>query len=62
MPDPAADTPLAAQLRLAGYDLPAETLAELDRAHPLLLAMLARLGAAPPEAEAATVFHPDRQA
>lgn len=51
--------PLAEALRLAGHDLPTETLRALDPGHALLRAMLARLGATPPEAEPAPVFRPD---
>lgn len=56
-----ADTPppVAEALRLAGHDLPPETLRSLDEGHARLQAMLARLGAVPPEAESAIVFHPD---
>lgn len=58
----APEPPVAAPLRLAGYDLSTETLASLDAGHALLQAMLARLGAPPPAAEPATAFLPDRQA
>ncbi len=56
-----ADTPppVADALRLAGYDLPPETLRSLDEGHARLQAMLARLGATPPEAEPASIFRPD---
>lgn len=57
-PMPAAPPPVAAPLRLAGYDLPDETLARLDQGHALLQAMLAHLGHLPPEAEPAPVFRP----
>jgi hypothetical protein len=60
MPKP--EPPVATALRLAGHDLPPETLASLDRGHALLQAMLARLGAIAPEGEPATTFAPDRQA
>lgn len=56
-----ADTPppVAEALRLAGHDLPPETLHALDEGHARLQAMLARLGVAPPEAEPASTFRPD---
>ncbi|WP_270934181.1 hypothetical protein [Falsiroseomonas oryzae] len=59
MPDAKPEPPIATLLRQAGYDLPAATLADLDRAHGLLQAMLARLPGTAAEAELATVFHPD---
>jgi hypothetical protein len=51
--------PVAEALRLAGHDLPLETLRALDTGHALLQAMLARLGASEPEAAPALVFRPD---
>jgi len=51
--------PVAKALRLAGYDLPPDTLASLDSGHALLQAMLARLGATAPDAEPAMAFRPD---
>jgi hypothetical protein len=59
MPDPAPEPPIAALLRAAGYDPPAATLADLDHAHALLLAMLARSAGVPPDAESAITFRPD---
>jgi hypothetical protein len=56
-----ADTPLpvAEALRLAGHDLPPETLRALDAGHARLQAMLARLGQTAPEGEPASIFRPD---
>jgi hypothetical protein len=50
--------PLAALLRRAGHDLPADTVADLAQGHALLEAMVALLPAQPPSAEPATVFRP----
>jgi hypothetical protein len=50
--------PLAALLRRAGHDLPAETVADLAQGHALLDAMVALLPPQPPAAEPATVFRP----
>jgi hypothetical protein len=51
--------PIADALRLAGHDLPPQTLLSLDGGHALLQAMLARLGATAAEAEQAATFRPD---
>ncbi len=51
--------PVAEALRLAGHDLPPETVQALDAGHAKLQAMLARLGGTPPEAEPACIFRPD---
>lgn len=59
MPAPVEPPTLAQLLRRAGYDLPPATIAELQRAHELLQAMLARLNAGAPESEPATTFRPD---
>ncbi len=58
MPETPAE-PLAALLRRAGFDLPAEAVADLARGHELLEAMLGKLGATAAEAEPATIFRPE---
>jgi hypothetical protein len=60
MSDLDPEPPLAAILRRAGYELPAEALVDLDQGYRLLEAMLARLGNTAPQAEPATIFRPDR--
>jgi len=59
MPETPTD-PLAAILRRAGFELPAETIAELAPGHALLQRMLTRLGTTAAEAEPATTFRADR--
>jgi hypothetical protein len=56
MPDETPATPVGVLLRQAGYDLPAADLPDLDHAHALLQAMLARLGTPAPDEEPAPIF------
>ena len=59
MADTPSEPPIAAVLRRAGYDLPSDALPGLAHGERLLAALLARLPTQPPEAEPATVFHPE---
>jgi hypothetical protein len=59
MNDAAGRAEVAARLRQAGYELPAEAVADIARGHALLAAMLARIAPQPPAAEPATVFRPE---